>query len=188
MFLLIFLFFGKLAGTAPAFAVETPPVPGQVYHKHGEEPEDAESLPPAVRKMDEQIKRDTKVLRRGFSAPELKPKAESESEPESWPEYEAEPEYSPPSPEAMTKSGKEPVAETKTSMPLKKDAQSDSYASSGDKATGATSEDQSATGCAIGVTTSGKISNIAFFLKGLIIFTVVGIAGFLFLRRFVFKT
>ena len=192
LFFLTFLFFGKPAGIHTAFAVEMPPMPGQVYHKSepGEESKDVESLPPAVKKMDEQIKRDTKVLRRGFSAPELEPKAESEP----GPEYEAKPEYSPPFPKATTKSGKEqPVAETKTSMPLKKEAQSDSYApsgdkSAGDKTAGATSEDKSATGCAIGVATSGKISNIGFFLKGLIIFSVVGTVGFLLLRKFVFKT
>jgi len=199
--ILITLFFlmlvlGGPTGISAAFAVEMPPVPGQVYHKSsepGQEPEDVESLPPAVKKMDEQIKQETKVLLRGFSTPELEPEAESKTEPEveSKPDQsnEGTPDSSPPSPEAEAKSGTEQsVTETETSVSLEKETQSDSYAPSEDKEAEVADEDQSSKVCAIGVATSGKVSNIGFFLKGLIIFTMVGIAGFALLRKFVFKT
>ena len=61
--------------------IETPPMPGQAYRKSGEKAEDSESLPPAVRKMDEQIKRETKVLRRGLTGTASESDSESESPP-----------------------------------------------------------------------------------------------------------
>ena len=188
----LMLVLGGPYGLVKALAVEMPPVPGQVYHKSsesGQEPEEVESLPPAVRKMDELIKQETKVLQRGFSTPELEPEAESTAESKPEQSNEATPDSSPPSPEAVAKTGTEqPVAETETSMPLEKETQSDSYAPSEDKKAEVADEDQSSKVCAIGVATSGKVSNIGFFLKGLIIFTMVGIACFVFIRKFVFKT
>jgi hypothetical protein len=186
LFFLI-LILGGPTGLAKALAVEMPPVPGQVYHQSsepGQEPEDVESLPPAVQKMDELIKQETKVLQRGFDKPELDPDAESKAEPEQ--SYEITPDFSPSSPEAEAESGTEqPVAENETTMTLQNETQSDSYTPSEDKDVKVAEEDNSPKPCAIGVATSGKISNIGFFLKGLIIFTMVGITGFALLRKYV---
>jgi len=202
--LFLMLVLGGLTGSKTAFAVSTPPVPGQVYHKSsesGEEPgdieslatEDVESLPPAVQKMDELIKQETEVLQRGFNKPELEPDAESKAVPEPEPEpeqsKETEPDSIPSLPEAEAESGTEqPVAENETNMSLQKEMQSDSYTPSEEKEAEVAAEDKSPKPCAIGVATSDKKSNIGFFLKGLIIFTTVGITGFAFLRKFVFKT
>jgi len=200
--ILITLFFlmlvlGGPTGPTTAFAVEMPPVPGQVYHKSsesGQESGNVESLPPSVKKMDEQIKEGTKVLRRGFiSTSELEtkiePESESKAESETEQSIEAKPENNSPSTEVVVKSGTEqPVVETETSMSLKKETQSDSYAPSEDKEAEVADGDQNSKVCAIGVATSSKVSYIGFFLKGLIIFTMVGIAFFAFLRKFVFKT
>ncbi len=198
---LITLFFftlvlGGLMGLATAFAVEMPPVPGQVYHKSsesGQESGNVESLPPSVKKMDEQIKEGTKILRKGFSTPELEtkiePESESKAESETEQSIEAKLENNSPSTEVVVKSETEqPVVETETSMSLKKETQSDSYAPSEDKEAEVADGDQNSKVCAIGVATSSKVSYIGFFLKGLIIFTMVGIACFAFLRKFVFKT
>jgi hypothetical protein len=196
LILIILVFFilisGGPTGLARALAVEMPPVPGQVYHQSpepGQEPEDVESLPPAVQKMDELIKQETKVLQRGFNTPELEPDAESMAEPDPEPKpeqsYETTPDSSPSTPEAEAKSVTEqPVAEDETNMPLQKETQSDSYTPSEVNEAEVAEEDKSPKPCAIGVATSGKIGDIGFFLKGLIIFTMVGITGFAILRKF----
>ena len=187
---------GGPTGLARALAVEMPPVPGQVYHQSpepGQEPEEIESLPPAVQEMDELIRQETKVLQRGFNTPELEPEVEptAEPEPEPIPEqsYETTLDSSPSSPEAEAKSETEqPVAGDETTMSLQNETQSDSYTPSEEKEAEVVQEDESPKPCVIGVATNGKLSNIGFFLKGLIIFTMVGITGFALLRKFVFKS
>lgn len=187
---------GGPTGLAKALAIEMPPVPGQIYHQSpepGQAPEEIESLPPAVQEMDELIKQETKVLQRGFNTPELEPEVEptAELEPEPIPEqnYETTLDSSPSSPEAEAKSVTEqPVAGDETNMSLQKETQSDSYTPSEVNEAEVAEEDKSPKPCAIGVATNGKLSNFGFFLRGLIIFTMVGITGFALLRKLVFKT
>ena len=72
--------------------IEMPPMPGQVYKGPGEKAEDvgAGSLPPAVEKIEEQIKRETEILRKGSGVSGRAIESEAGSGPkasESQPEY-----------------------------------------------------------------------------------------------------
>lgn len=198
-------------GTASRFDnIEMPPVPGQVYGRPADKTrEKEESLPPAVKEMDKQIRQETQVLRRGFHTPESKP--EGQAGPESGPGYKAKPEYSPSLPKTPTNKLVRPKIEVPGSM--MEGAQSGSYAPTESKAAGAKASAEKtitlkkaggstektpaakksgkkasgATSCAIGITTAGKVSTVGSFLKGLIIFAVVGMVGFGLLRRYVLK-
>ena len=63
--------------------IETPPMPGEASRGSGQKSEDTESLPPAVRELDQKIKRETEVLRRGLTrnVPAPEPESEDESDP-----------------------------------------------------------------------------------------------------------
>ena len=209
--------------------IETPPMPGEVRRGSGQRTEETESLPPAVKEMDERIKKQTEVLRRGITRSE--PEPESESESTSGPATSQESESDSRSqtikkstrralPQVTKSDRQKQPMRTKTPVTVRKDTRPSTRTSSMDKNTStvrnksvasqklpkdpqsAESRD-SATGKPVSVKTEsqvktdtpyvsrpagGKVHDLTFFLKRLIIFVIIAGVGFLLMRKYVFKT
>jgi len=197
--------------------IEMPPMPGQAYSGPEATPEDLESLPPAVKKMDEQIRRETKILKKGFEPvvteqmTKAQPQADAEvvekqikptsgvvstrpgQEPAKQPGV-------PGSPSAKTSYGVSDVTGGQSPRPLKsssaksqqtaRDIKSSKQLSDTKvKATAVKAKTKASKNAEVKTEAVDKKSNdIYSLLKRLIVFTLVGAGGFVLIRKFVFKS
>ena len=201
--------------------IETPPMPGQVKPGSDQEAEDSDAMPPAVRELDQKIKRETEVLRRGLTG--IAPATETKSKSESSPTVSRESRSDAGSRTVETGDSKasskgtsirrEKVSTGTAPVIVRKPTRPEKSAGTMGKKTLASqkpSRDLPSENRRVGnVDTSvaaqtetktqtkteyasrpagGKVHDLTFFLKRLIIFVIISAVGFLLMRKYVFRT